>query len=36
MLAAIPIVYFSLKFDSRMYKVHQASKIFNLKNCLGW
>jgi len=21
MLAAIPIVYFSLKFDSRMYKV---------------
>ena len=36
MLAAIPIVYFSLKFNSRMYKVHQASKIFNLKNCLGW
>lgn len=26
----------SLKFNSRMYKVHQASKIFNLKNCLGW
>lgn len=35
MLADISIVYFSLKFNSRIYKVHQTSKIFNLKNCLG-